>query len=94
MITTFSVVVSSILLVACRRSRKFSTGVVAAGAACPAVVVWGAAGGLDTCSAELFSEVRDGDMQLCEVLQGNEELGVGGCAVGSEGADGRSERCY
>ena len=49
---------------ACRRSKKFLTGVVAAGASCPAVVVWGAAGGLDTCSAELFSEVGDGE--LCD----------------------------
>ena len=66
---------------ACRRSGTFLDGVVAAGAACPAVVVWGAAKGLDTCSSELFFEVSDGDMQLCEVLQGDEELGVGGCAV-------------
>ena len=85
---------SSILLVACRRSRKYSTGVVAAGAACPTVVVRGAAGGLDTWSAELLSEVGDGDMQLCEVLQGNEELKVGGRGVGGEGAVGRSESCY
>ena len=52
-------------------------GVIAAGAACPTVVVQGAAGGLDTCSAELFSEVGDSDMQLRKVLQGDEELGVG-----------------
>ena len=51
-------------------SGTFSTGVVA----CLAVVVWGAAGGLDTCSAELLSEVGDGNMKLREVLQGNEEL--------------------
>ena len=81
---------SSILLVACRRSGTFSTGVVA----CLAVVVWGAAGGLDTCSAELLLEVGDGDTKLHEVLQGDGELGVGGCAVCSEGAVGRSERCY
>ena len=92
--TTFFVVASSILLVACRRSGTFSTGVVAAGAACPAVVVRGAAGGLDTCSAEFFSEVGDGDMQLREVLQGDEELGVGRRAVGGEGAVGCSESCY
>ena len=67
-VTTFFVVACSILLVACRGSRKFSTGVIAAGATCPAVVVRGAAGGLDTCSAELFSEVSDSDMQLCEIL--------------------------
>ena len=85
---------SSILLVACHRSGTFSTWVVAAGATCPAVVVRGAAGGLDTCSAELFSEVGDGDMQLCEVLQGDEELGVSGRAVGGEGAVGCSESCY
>ena len=93
-VTTFFVVASSILLVACRRSRTFSTGVIAAGAAFPAVVVRGAAGGIDTCSAELFSEVGDGDMQLSEVLQGDEELGVGRRAVGGEGAVGCSESCY
>ena len=93
-ITTFYVVASSILLFACHRSSTFSTGVVAAGAACPAVVVRGAAGGLDTCSAGLFSEVGDGDMQLREVLQGDEELGVGGRSVGGEGSVGRSESCY
>ena len=93
-VTTFLVVSSSILLVACRRSRKFSTRVVIAGVACTAVVVPGATGGLDTCSAELFSEVGDGDMQLREVLQGDEYLGVGGCAVGGEGATGRSQSCY
>ena len=70
------------------------TGVVTEGAACPAVVVRGAAGGLDTCSTELFSEVSDGDMQLRKVLQGNEELGVGRRAVGGEGAVGCSESCY
>ena len=93
-VTTFLVVASSILLVAFRRSRTFSTGVIAAGAACPAVVVPGAAGGLDTCSAELFSEVGVGDLQLREILQGNEELGVGHRAVGGEGAVGYSESCY
>ena len=91
MVTTFFVVASSILLVACRRSRKFSTGVVAAGAACPAVVVRGAAGGLDTCSTEFFLEVGDGDIQLREVLQGDEELGLGGRAVYGECAVGCSE---
>ena len=94
MVTTFFVVESSILLVACRGSRTFSTGVIAAGAACPAVVVRGAAGGLDTCNAELFLEVGDGDMQLREILQGDEELGVGGRAVGGEGDVGCSESCY
>ena len=53
--TTFCVVVSSILLVACHRSGTFLTGVVAAGALCPALVIWGSARGLDTCSAELLS---------------------------------------
>ena len=93
-VTTFFVVASSILLVACRRSGTFLTGVVAAGAACPAVVVRGAAEGIDTFSAELLLEVGDGNMQLREVLQGDEELGVGGRAVGGEGAVGRSESCY
>ena len=66
---------------ACRRSGKFSTGVVTAGEACPSVVVQGASGGLDTCGAELLSEVRDGNMQLRDVLQGDEELEVGGRSV-------------
>ena len=92
--TTFFVVASSILLVACHRSGTFSNGVVAAGAACPAVVVRGASRGLDTCGAELLSEVGDGNMQLREVLQGYEDLGVGIRAVGGEGAVGRSESCY
>ena len=89
-VATFFIVSSRILLVACCRSRTLLTGVVAAGAACPAVVVRGATGVLDTCSAELFSEVNDGDMQLHKVLQVDEELGVGGHAVGSEGAVGCS----
>ena len=80
-VTTFFVGTSSILLVAFRRSRTFSTGLIAAGAACPEVVVRGAAEGLDTCSAELILEVGDGNIQLREVLQGDEELGVGGRAV-------------
>ena len=66
--TTFFVVVSSILLVACRRSGTCSTGVVAVGAARSALVVWGAAVGLDTCSAELLSEVGDGNMKFSEVM--------------------------
>ena len=73
---------------ACRRSSTFSTGVIPAGAAYPLVVVLGSAGGLDTCSAELFSEVGNGYMQLSEALKGDEELGVGGRAVGGEGAVG------
>ena len=66
--TTFFVVASSIFLVACHRSGTFLTGVVAAGAARPAVVVRGSAGGFDTCSAELLSEVGDGNMRFREVL--------------------------
>ena len=66
---------------ACHRSGTFLTVVVAAGAACPEVVVQGAARGLDTCGAELLLEVGDGNMQLCEVLQGDEELEVGGRSV-------------
>ena len=66
------------------------TGVVAADAACPAVVVWGAAGVLDTCSAELILEVGDGNMKLHKVLQGDEDLGMGGRAVCGECAVGRS----
>ena len=92
--TTFFVMTSSILLVACRRSGTFPTVVVSAGAARPAVVVRGAARGLYTCSAELILEVADGKMKLREVLQGDEDLGVGGCAVCGECAVGRSESCY
>ena len=75
---------SIILLVVCLRSGTVLTGVVAAGAARPSVVVRGASGGLYICSAELLSEVGDGNMKLREVLQGNEELGVGGSAVCGE----------
>ena len=92
--TTFFVVASSILLVACRRSGIFSTGVVAAGAARPAVVVWGAAGGIDACSTELLSKVSNGNMKFSKVLQGNGELGVGVSALYGECAVGRSESCY
>ena len=92
--TTFFVVASSILLVAFCRSGTFSIGVVAAGAARPAVVVRGAAGGLDACSAELLSKVIDGNIKFSEVLQGGEELGVGVSAVCGECAVGRSESCY
>ena len=76
---------------ACHRSGTFSTGVVSAGAARPEVVVWGAAGGLDACSAELILKVGDGNMKFSEVLQDNEELGVGDSAVCGECAIGRSE---
>ena len=69
------------------------TGVVAAGAARLAVVVRGAAEGLDACSAELLSKVGDGNMKFGEVLQGNYELGVGGSAVCGEYTVGRSESC-
>ena len=58
------------------------------------VVLRGAANGLDTCSAELLSEVGDGNMKICEVLQGDLELGVGVRAVCGECAVGRSESCY
>ena len=51
-------------------------------------------GGLDTCSAEFFSEVGNVDMQLREILQGDGELGVGRRAVGGESAVDCSERCY
>ena len=57
---TFFVVAGNILMVDCCRSETFLTGVVAAGAARPSVVVWGASGGLDTCSAELLSKVGPG----------------------------------
>ena len=80
-VTTFFVVASSILLMACCRSGTFSTGVVVAGAARPAVLVWGAAIGLDVCSAEFLLEVGNGNMEFREVLQVDEELGVGGSAV-------------
>ena len=77
----FFVVASSILMVACLRSGTFSTGVVAAGAAHPAVVVRGDSGGLDTCCSELLSKAGDGNMKFGEVLQGDEELGLGGSSV-------------
>ena len=89
----FVVVTSSILLVACCRSGTFSTGVVAAGAAHPAVVVRVDAGGLDTCRAELLAQVGDGNLKFGEVLKGYKELGVGGSAVCSECTVGRSEIC-
>ena len=92
--TTFFVVVSSILLVACCRSRIFSTGAVAAGAVRPSVVVRGASGGLYACSAKLLSKVGDGTMKFREVLQDDEDLGVGGSAVLDECAVGRSENFY
>ena len=67
---------------------------VAAGAARSEVVVRGAAGGLDACSAELLSKVGDGNMKFREVLQGVEDLGVGGSSVCGKCAVGCSERCY
>ena len=69
------------------------TGTVAAGVARPAVVVWGAARGLDACSAELLAKVGDGDIKFGEVLQVNEELVVSGSAVCGECNVGRSESC-
>ena len=66
---------------------------VAAGAARPSVVVQVAAGGLDACSAELLARVGDGNLKFGEVLKGNDELGVGGSAVGGECTVGRSESC-
>ena len=68
-------------MVTCCRSGTFLTGVVVAGAARPAVVVRGDSGGLDTCSAELLSEVGNGNMEFREVLQVDDDLGVGGSAV-------------
>ena len=44
-------------------------------------MVRGAARGIDACSAELLAKVGDGNMKFGEVLQCNEELGVGGSAV-------------
>ena len=92
--TTFFVVASSILLVACCRSGTFYTGVVAADASRLAVMVRGAVGGLDTCSADLILEVGEGNMNFCEVLQGDEELGVGDSGVCGKCDVGRSESCY
>ena len=92
--TTFFVVAISIVMVPCRRSGKFSTGLVAAGAAPPSVVVWVTAGRLDACSAELLSKVGDVNMKFGLVLQGDEDLGVGGSAVYGECTVGRSEIFY
>ena len=92
--TTFFVLASSIFLVACCRSGTFLTGVVAAGAEFPVVVIRGATGGLDNCSTEFLLGVSGGNMELHEVLQGDKELGVGGCAVCGECSVGRSESCY
>ena len=92
--TTFFVMTISILLVDCRRSGTFPTVVVSAGAARPAVVVRVAAGGLDACSAELLLKVGDGNMKFSEVLQDDDELGVGVSAVCSECAVGCIESCY
>ena len=92
--TTFFVVASSILLVAYLRSGTFPIGVVAAGAAPPSLVVWVTAGRLDACSAELLSKVGDVNMKFGLVLQGDEDLGVGGSAVYGECTVGRSEIFY
>ena len=91
--TKFFVVASRILLVACHKTGTFSTGVVAAGIARLAVVVWVAAGGIDACSAELLAQVGNGNMEFGEVLQGNEDLGVGGSPVCGECTVSRSEIC-
>ena len=85
---------SIILLVACRRSGKFPIGVVVVGAARPAVVVWGSSGGLDACSAELLLKFGDGNINFSEVLQGDEELGLGGSAVCGDCDVGLSESSY
>ena len=74
-------------------SRTSATSVVAAVAARQSVVVTVATGGLDACNAELLAEVGDGNMKLGKVLKGNDELYVGGSAVGSEGTIGCSEIC-
>ena len=66
---------------------------VAAGAEHPEVVVRVAARGLDACSAELLAQVGNGNMKFGNVLQGNEELGVGVSAVYGECTVGRSESC-
>ena len=92
--TTFFVVTSSILLVACRRSGTFSTGVVAAVAARPALVVRVATGGHDACSAKLLAQVSNGNMEFGKVLQVNEELGVGSGKFWGECTVGHSESCY
>ena len=67
---------------------------VAAGAARPAVVVRGAAGGLDACSPDLLSKVGDGNIKFSNVLEGDEILVVGGRAIWDECDVGISESCY
>ena len=91
--TTFSVVASSFFLMVCHRSGTLSTIVVTEVAARPEVMVVVANRGLDACSAEFLVKVGDGNLKLGEVLNGNEELCVGGSAVGGEGTIGRSESC-
>ena len=86
--------VSSILLVTSRRSGTFSTGVVAAGATHPAAVVQGAEGGLNICSYELLPDVRNSNMKFHKVLQGDEDLGVGGSELCGDCTFGRSESFY
>ena len=82
--------VSSFLLVARRWSGTFSTIVVPAVAACPSVAVVVAALGLDACSAKLLAQVGDGNLEIDKVLKVNEEMYVGGSAIGGEGTIGRS----
>ena len=84
---------NSVLLVNRRRGGTLSTVVVAAVAAHPEVMVLVVNEGLDACSAELLAKFGDGELKLDEGLKGNEELCVGGSAVGGECTIGRSESC-
>ena len=93
MCTTFFVMASSLLLVSLCRSGTLPTILVAAVAACPAVVVVVATGGLDAYSANLLAKVGDSNLKLGKILKGNVELGVGGSAVNGECTIGCSERC-
>ena len=56
-------------------------------------MVWVGARGLDTCSTELLAKVGDGNLEFGKVLKVNEDLGVGGSAVGGEFTIGHSEIC-
>ena len=93
MCTTFFVVAISVLLVARRKSGTFSTIVIAAVAAFPAVAVVVATGGLDAFSAKLLANFVNGNLNLGKVLKGNEDLCVGGSPVGGEGTIGCSGSC-
>ena len=92
--TTCFVVARSVLLVARHRGGTLSTIIVAAVAARPAAVVVVATKGLDAWSAKLLAKVDDGNLNLGEVLKGNEELCVCGSAVGGECNISCSESCY